>query len=160
MEYASKAVGNAALATGIIGTALGVIDGAGGLAGLFNRNSQPPLDDGDRPITRHDMELYQQINSKDNQITLLTAQKYTDNVSAGLQQQISMQNVWNATQTANIQCIQGQVAQLQSLTQLVVPNQNVSPGWGNVQVVPVPPFPPFPVPVTTAQDTNTTAATS
>jgi hypothetical protein len=31
MEYASRAVGNAGLATGIIGTALGALNGAGGL---------------------------------------------------------------------------------------------------------------------------------
>lgn len=31
MEYASRAVGNAGLTTGIIGTALGALNGAGGL---------------------------------------------------------------------------------------------------------------------------------
>ena len=35
MEYTSKAVGNAALTTGIIGTALGAMTGAGGIAGIL-----------------------------------------------------------------------------------------------------------------------------
>jgi len=33
MEYASKGVGNAGLTTGIIGTALGALNGAGGIIG-------------------------------------------------------------------------------------------------------------------------------
>ena len=35
MEYTSRGVGNAALATGIIGTTLGALDGMGGLAGML-----------------------------------------------------------------------------------------------------------------------------
>jgi hypothetical protein len=30
----------------------------------------------------------------------------------------------------------GQIAQLQSLTKLVVPNTSVCPGWGNVTITP------------------------
>ena len=37
MEYASKAVGTAGLSLGIIGTSLGALAGAGGLAGLLYR---------------------------------------------------------------------------------------------------------------------------
>lgn len=45
MEYASKAVGNAGLTTGIIGTALGAMASAGGVAGLLGVNPQkPPVD--------------------------------------------------------------------------------------------------------------------
>ena len=39
------------------------------------------------------------------------------------------QAVYNATQTGAISCIQGQIAQLQSLTKLVVPNTSVCPGY-------------------------------
>lgn len=35
-----------------------------------------------------------------------------------------------------VSCIQGQIAQLQSLTKLVVPNTSVCPGWGNVTITP------------------------
>jgi len=36
MEYTSRGVGNAALATGIIGTSLGALTGAGGLAAIID----------------------------------------------------------------------------------------------------------------------------
>ena len=35
MEYASRGVANAGLATGIIGTSLGALNALGGLGGLF-----------------------------------------------------------------------------------------------------------------------------
>ena len=46
------------------------------------------------------------------------------------------QAVYNGTNTAAVGCIQGQIAQLQSLTKLVVPNSSVCPGWGEVTVKP------------------------
>lgn len=44
MEYASRAVGNAGLTTGIIGTALGALNGAGGLD-LLNIGPRNPRDE-------------------------------------------------------------------------------------------------------------------
>ena len=38
--------------------------------------------------------------------------------------------------TGTINCMQGQIAQLQGLTKLVVPNTSVCPGWGNVTITP------------------------
>lgn len=52
----------------------------------------------------------------------------------GVQQQLNAQAVWNATQQGLIGCIQGQVAQLQQMTQLVIPNKSVMPGWGPVEI--------------------------
>lgn len=63
------------------------------------------------------------------------------------------QSVYNGVANATVKCIQEQIAQLQSMTRLVIPNQNIAPGWG--------PFPPFSVvPVTQSQSTTTTAASS
>ena len=50
--------------------------------------------------------------------------------------QLGQQAVYNATNTAAINCMNGQIAQLMSLTKLVVPNGSVCPGWGNVTVTP------------------------
>lgn len=139
MEYASKAVGNAALATGIIGTAgtaLGAVAGAGGLVGLLGGRPNPPVDPGDRPVTRFEMGLYQEINAKNDENVLLKGQIYADNGDKALQAQISEQAVWNATQTGILKCLQGQVAQLQSITQMMIPNANIAPGWGGVVVEP------------------------
>lgn len=33
-----------------------------------------------------------------------------------------------------LSCMQGQIAQLMSLTKLVVPNGSICPGWGDVTV--------------------------
>ena len=158
MEYASRAVGNAGLTTGIIGTALGALNGAGGLD-LLNFGPRGPRnhrDEGDIPVNRHDMGLYREISERDFKIASLESNKYTDErireasdklnakIDAfaaqtgmrfdGVQQQLNAQAVWNATQQGLIGCIQGQVAQLQQMTQLVIPNRSVMPGWGPVEI--------------------------
>ena len=155
MEYASRAVGNAGLATGIIGTALGALNGAGGLE-LLSMGPRGRRDEGDIPVTRHDMGLYRELSEKDFKIASLESNKYTDQKIAdltekmngkiddvknqmcmqfaGVQQQLNAQAVWNATQQGLIGCIQGQVAQLQQMTQMVIPNSSVMPGWGPVEI--------------------------
>ena len=135
MEYASKAIGNAGLTTGIIGTALGALGGSGGLNLFGARHSE------DEVVTRYDANMMREIMEKDRQIALLEADKYTDQKIAdladrmnarfsGVEGQLAQQAVWNATQTGLIGCIQGQIAQLQSMTKLVIPNASVMPGWG------------------------------
>ena len=82
-------------------------------------------------MTRYEMGLI-------SENTQLKAQMYADARANGLQQQISQQAVWNATQEGLIRNQAQQLAQLYSLTKLVIPNGNVSPGWGPVVVEPVP----------------------
>ena len=131
MEYASKGVGNAGLTTGIIGTALGALNGAGGL-GIFGS----PRHESDEYITRFDAGLMRDIEDRDRKIALLEADKYTDKKIADLAEkvntrinivegQIAQQGIWNATQTGLIGSLQGQITQLQALTKLVVPSSNV-----------------------------------
>lgn len=132
MEYASKAVGTAGLSLGIIGTSLGALAGAGGLAGLLGLKPNGG-DPGDRPVTRYEMGLI-------TENTQLKSQQYTDMRANGLQAQIGQQAVWNATQEGVLRCQAQQLAQLYTLTKLTIPNGNVSPGWGQVEVVPVAPI--------------------
>lgn len=143
MEYASKGVGTAGLTTGIIGTALGALNSAGGLSGILGGNASPE----DKAVTRYEAHMMNELSKKDQQIALLEADKYTDQKIAdlydkvnmrfvGVEQQIGAQAVWNATQTGTLACLQNQITQLQSLTQLVVPNAHVAPGWGNVTITP------------------------
>ena len=164
-EFASKGVAGAALGTGIGGLALGVLNGAGGLlnlmgggwnncAGNWNHGCCP----GDNLVNRYEMALVQEIAAKDAENSLLRADKYTDQkiveaykdlqgqikelageVRANKDEQagINMQQaVYNGTNTATLQCMQQQIAQLQGLTKLVVPNGSVCPGWGNVTITP------------------------
>ena len=133
MEYASKGVAGTGLGLGIAGTALGAMDLLGGLAAMMRR----PQSDGDRPVTRFEMGLYQTINAKDNEITMLKSAQYTDRAAAGLQAQIGAQTAVNATMAANLSCLQTQLTQLQGMTKVVIPNANIAPGWGGVAIEPV-----------------------
>lgn len=143
MEYASKGVGNAGLTTGIIGTALGALNGMGGVTNVLGR----PRSESDEPVTRYEADMMMKLSGKDQEIALLKADKYTDQKIANLaervdrrfdlvEQQIGQQAVYNATNNGMISCMQNQIAQLQSLTQLIVPNSHVMPGWGNVNITP------------------------
>lgn len=127
MEYTSHAIGNAALTTGIIGTALGALNGMGGLAGLFGIGANNNTDTGDRPVTRYEMSLIQENNKKDNEIAFLKAQQYTDGLAAGMQAQISQQSVWNATQQGAMVGLQSQISQLQSFTKMMIPDTFIAP---------------------------------
>lgn len=126
MEYASNAKGNAALTTGIIGTVLGGIASAGGIGALLGIGRPNPanMPEGDRPVTRYEMGLIQANNQKDNEITLLKSQQYTDRAMAGVQMQIGQQAAWNAVQGANIQALQNQ---LSSITKFMVPISAIVP---------------------------------
>lgn len=140
MEYASKGVANAGLATGIIGTTLGALDAMGGLGALMGMGR--PASDGDRPVTRYEMGLIKESFTKDNEIALLKSQQYTDKAVMGIQGQLSAQNAWNSAQAVNIQNIQAQLAQV---IKPFVPNYALAPGYGYAQVFPAPnPF--FPAP--------------
>ena len=144
-EFASKGVAGSGLGLGIAGTALGVLNGGLGniLGGLTNNcgcgNNQY--------INRYEMELENKIIGKDSEIALLKSNIYTDQKIAdvyerlntkigGVEAGLNAQAVYNATNTAAINCIQGQVAQLYGLTKMVVPNTSVCPGWGNVTITP------------------------
>lgn len=142
-EFASKGVAGAGLGLGIAGTALGILNGGAGLlsgwsGGCCSENTA---------VNRYELNLTQEIAAKDAKIGLLEADKYTDqkltevykdlnSQISNLQSQINAQAVYNATMNGTVSCIQGQIAQLQGLTKLVVPNTSVCPGWGNVTITP------------------------
>lgn len=160
MEYASKGVANAGLATGIIGTTLGVLNGGlGNVIGGMDCNAVANQCCSENAlVNRYEATLMQELSAKENENALLRADKYIDqkiveaykdlqgqiNAVAGevrankdAQQAINMQQaVYNGTNTATINCIEQQIAQLQGLTKLVVPNTSVCPGWGNVTITP------------------------
>ena len=144
-KYASKGVAGSGLGLGIAGTALGLLNNGNGLGGLFGNNNGGCSED--HYVNRYELGLQQELAAKDSKIGLLESNIYTDskisdvyerlnNKIGVLEGQICQQNVYNATNTATINCLSGQIAQLQSLTKLVVPNTSVCPGWGNVTVTP------------------------
>lgn len=65
---------------------------------------------------------------------LLEVYKHFDNKISGVEAQLCQQSVYNATNTAALNCMQGQIAQLLSMTKMVIPNSSVCPGWGTATV--------------------------
>lgn len=146
-EFASKGVAGAGLGLGIAGTALGLLNGGAGLLNGMAGMNGCCASGQNAYVNRYEMTMAQELAAKDGKIALLEADKYTDQKLTevykdlngqinNLQQQISQQAVYNATVNGSIACIQNQIAQLQGLTKLVVPNTSVCPGWGNVTVTP------------------------
>ena len=141
-HYASKGVAGTGLGLGIAGTALGLLAGNGGLNILGGNCS------GDGAmVNRYEAQQSARIAELETEVKLRDSNIYTDNKILALYQyvdgkvsniesQICQQNVYNATNTATLNCMSGQIAQLMSLTKLVVPNTSVCPGWGNVTVTP------------------------
>ena len=155
MEYASNAKGNTAVA--LAGTALG----GAIINGVVNWMQGQQKTEGDRPVTRHEMGLYQQINEKNNEITLLKANEFSMAQSNVLQQQMNAQAVYNAQSNTMLGVLQQQI---QSVIRLMVPNENLAPGYGRAFVAAYPappPPPPFYPPVPPVQPpTQTTTTTS
>lgn len=138
-EFASKGVAGAGLGTGIAGLALGVLNG--GLGNLFGGCGNGVCSE-NQFVNRYELEMENKLVNKDSEIALLKANAYTDqklvDVYKDLAGQINafkseqgaintQQAVYNATANASIGCLQAQVAQLQGLTKLVVPADNVCP---------------------------------
>ena len=143
-RYASKGVAGTALGLGI--GAVGVELLRGGLGGILGGGNGCGCSD-DHLINRYEAgqqariaELETEVKLRDaNTYTdskLLEVYKYFDGRIGCVEHQLADQRVYNATNTAAIGCIQGQIAQLMSLTKLVVPNGSVCPGWGNVTITP------------------------
>lgn len=140
-EFASKGVAGSGLGLGIAGTALGLLNGGlGNVLGTCYNNCAD-----NQFINRYELEMENKMVAKDSEIALLKSNIYTDqkiadvyerlnNKIAGVEAAVNTQAVVNATMTGTISCMQGQIAQLQALTKLVVPNSSVCPGWGDVNV--------------------------
>ena len=146
-EFASKGVAGSGLGLGIAGTALGVLNGGlGNLLGGFGMYNNGVCSD-NMAVNRYELGQENRIAKLESEIALRDANiyndqkmlemyKYFDGEVKRIDRTLCEQAVYNATQTGAISCIQGQIAQLQSLTKLVVPNTSVCPGWGNVTITP------------------------
>lgn len=143
VEYASKGVAGSGLGLGIAGTALGLLNG--GLNGILGGGNCGCSEN--HMVNRYELAQESRIGKLESEIALRDANiyndgkilelyKYIDGKLEGVNATLATQAVFNATQTATIGCMQGQIAQLQGLTKLVVPNTSVCPGWGNVTITP------------------------
>ena len=157
MEYASKGVAGAGLGLGIAGTSLGLLNGGLGniLGGMGHVCSEST------PVNRYELDMTQKMANKDMEIAFWRGQDETNrkisDTYANLEGQIKelakevrcnkdeqnginlQQAVYNGTNTAALNCMQAQIAQLYSLPKLIVPNGSVCPGWGDVTITPTTP---------------------
>jgi hypothetical protein len=155
-EFASKGVAGSGLGLGIAGTALGVLNG--GLGNLLGGWGSGCGCSENMAVNRYELNMTNELAAKDAKIGLLESNIYTDQkitdtytvlngqinalaaevrANKDAQTAVNMnQAVYNGTNTAAVGCIQNQIAALQGLTKLVVPNTSVCPGWGDVTVTP------------------------
>lgn len=144
-DYASKGVAGTGLGLGIAGTALSVLNTLAGGTALATGGFGAPAGAGGRMISSDDeyvnryeaaqnakiAELETEIKLRDaNTYTdqkMLEAYQYVDGRLRNVEAQICQQNVYNATNTAAIGCINEQIAQLRSLTKVVIPTSSVCP---------------------------------
>lgn len=166
MEYSSNGKGNLGVTLGAIGTGLGILGNGMGLLNNVNGNNNCCYENGcfcadDKPITRYEARMMQELSAKDGKIALLEADKYTDKkisdtyialekqirtvdgrvTSNREEQQAVNQNqaMYNGANNATISCIQSQVESLVNLTKRVIPNESLCPGYGEVGIQICPP---------------------
>lgn len=150
MEFATKGTGDAALATGIIGTALGVMNGGiPGILGGYNGYN------GNGCVNREAFDLSMKLSASESEKALLQADlasekkmvevfnaatNRTNAVRDELLAEIraldkkvddgfAAQAVTNCKCSSAVNLLQNQVEQLYTMTKLVIPNASISPGW-------------------------------
>lgn len=141
-NYASKGVANAGSTTGIIGTTLGGLATLINGGTLFGNNARtagvPAVNSDDEYVNRYEAKQSARIAELETEIKLRDANTYTDGKMLEMYQyvdgrlrnvegQIAQQAVYNATNNSIIGCIQSQIAQLQSLTKMVIPKSSICP---------------------------------
>jgi hypothetical protein len=141
-RYASKGVGGTALGLAI--GALGVEALRGGFNGILGGGGNGCCNE-DHTVNRYEAAQQARIAELETEVKLRDANTFTmgemnklrdyvDRRFECVNSSINAQAVYNATNTAALTCVQGQVAQLMSLTKMVVPNGSICPGWGDVTV--------------------------
>lgn len=145
MNYASNGKGNLGVTLGAVGTGLGLLNGNGNLLGGLFGNGCGCSDD--HNVNRYEAAQQARIAELETEVKLRDANIYTDSKLNDLRNYVDgkfavvndklcAQAVHNATNDAVLGCMQGQIAQLMSLTALRIPNTSICPGWGNVTVAP------------------------
>lgn len=151
-SYSVTSQGQGVLNTVLSATAIGnqLLTGSGIFSGLSGGGGNRPVEvitSEDKPISRYEAKMMQEAAAKDSKIALLESQVYVDGKlketieyllgetrkvenevrkNKDEQNAINMeQAVYNGTNTAAVACLKGQVAQLQALTELVVPQRRV-----------------------------------
>lgn len=148
-EYTTRGQGNLNTVLGAVGTAAAVMPNLFN-GGIFGNGCNSGCSE-NTVVTRYEQNLVQEIAAKDSENALLRSNIYTDGklveivkdyttqinaLKERLCENEKQQAMYNGANTAAMNCMSGQIAQLFALTKLVVPNSSVCPGWGNVNITP------------------------
>lgn len=130
---------------GVAGTALGLGAGAlglellrGGLGGILGGSNTYNCSCNDHLVNRYEAGQAARIAELETEVKLRDANTYTlgevnklrdymETKFTAVNAQLCQQAVVNAQVTANISCMQGQIATLMGLTKTVIPINNVCP---------------------------------
>lgn len=131
-NYASKGIGGTALGLSIGAIAAEFLGGnLGNILGGNRGGESAPVSHTEAKLMSENAELKTEIKLRDANIytdsKMLELYKYVDGKLACVESQLCEQRVYNATNTAAISCLQGQVAQLAALTKIIIPIGNVCP---------------------------------
>lgn len=137
---ASRGVAGAGLGLGIAGTALGLLGGnlRNVLGGGCGCEAMAYAGGHGAPVNRYEATQAARIAELETEVKLRDANTYTDSKILELyryvdgklscvEAQLSQQAVYNATNTATLNCLSGQVTQLMALTKTVIPITNICP---------------------------------
>lgn len=112
------------------------------LGGWNNNRCNCNNDPSGVPVSRYEAAMQQELAAKDGKIALLESNIYTDSKIADVYERLNtkinamekeqnainlQQAVYNGVNTATVECVKNQVAQLMGLTKLVVPAANICP---------------------------------
>lgn len=133
-NFASKGVGAAGLTTGIIGTALGVMNngGLGNILGGFGCNGNGGY------YSRYDAEKDARIANLETEIKLRDAnfyslseigklRDYMEHRFDKVEHEIAEQHTYNAVNTSVLNCVKGDVEALMNLTKVIIPASSICP---------------------------------
>ena len=145
IEYASKGLGVTGATLGGVALGTSLLGGGNLLGNLLGANNCNCHEN--QGVNRYELGMQNQITNKDMEIAYLRSRdasksdalelyKYIDGKLEGINAALSQQAVYNATCNATVNCMQGQIAQLYSLTKIAIPNTSICLGLGNVTVTP------------------------
>ena len=138
MNFASKGAAATGIALGASGLGVALLNGGlGGILGGVGMCNRSGCSDS-IPVSRYEAGQSARIAELETEVKLRDANTYTDSKILDLyryvdgkfacvEAQIGQQAVYNATNTATLNCLSGQVAQLMALTKTVIPAVNICP---------------------------------
>lgn len=126
----TRGIATGGLTTGIIGTALGVLNNGGLgniLGGGWGNNCGGAMFAWERELSLKDAEIGSLRADLATDRKILELYQYVDGRMRNIEGQLAQQAVVNAQITANISCMQNQIATLNGLTKTVIPIASICP---------------------------------